>query len=897
MPGGQQQSQTGDTGGATPEQQDQTNWRSLAHAAATIPNALYVSRADYMDRADNKLKKCIHLCKKFLKVTGLFFAMVSILLFPLFAGVEPAITMLPSPPAKTVPVLSQYAASLENHVKKRYVEKISVIDIDPVTVPSDQFDTQCLPPVEQSDLFSFLVLETSHYTNDQFKNYKSLEAYNHVVSGFVAAVKGKIIAGKYVVVAKVKCSRLLPTYVKEVPYARVKDIDFTSAKKLKERLDHSIDSLAHEKTGQAEQQPSHEKTTQRNKERRHHMRNKERRQHRRNKKRRHHRRNKERRHHMRNKERRHHMRNKERRHHRRNKERRHHMRNKERRHHRRNKERRHHMRNKERTSQEKQGEKTAHEEQQSSHEKTSQEKQGEKTSHEKQGEKTSHEKQGEKTSHKKQGEKTSQEKQGEKTSQEKQGEKTAQENQGEKTAQEKQGEKTAQEKQGEKTAQEKQGEKTAQEKQGEKTAQEKQGERTAQEEQQSSHEKTTQEKKQDQDYPELLRKCLDVKVDLSDEQIIAVEKDTRTQAKGPGFFKHRAGRIGASVSGVVYHSNLAQPPQGMTAGNPEFEHAFYSNDVISNMVEHDSGNRGARMMSHVATPGVPMFIPPVLFGNMWGSPEENLSNTLIDSGPSVRHHCVSSIPWLFTFFLRHFCIYRHISDFGEGKITLAVESRYPVNIVSVPDRCSFPIHKMATANPFSVEDIFCGRIPAADRGNPQSPTIFVKVSDDVAKLAARNRMSELRITELEQLCVLPGPNHSLAENGLLKSPTPPGPSGNVTTGVAGAPGPPGPPGPPGKIGPAGPPAPPGEKGPMGPAGPEGKAGKPGSTGPPGPPGPPGKMGPAGPPAPPGEKAPMGPAGPEGKAGKPGSTGPPGPPGPPGKRGQLGRQRPRERRRP
>ncbi|KAI8513794.1 hypothetical protein Bbelb_081180 [Branchiostoma belcheri] len=33
----------------------------------------------------------------------------------------------------------------------------------------------------------------------------------------------------------------------------------------------------------------------------------------------------------------------------------------------------------------------------------------------------------------------------------------------------------------------------------------------------------------------------------------------------------------------------------MTASDPEFEHAFYSNDVISNMVEHDSGrgNSGA----------------------------------------------------------------------------------------------------------------------------------------------------------------------------------------------------------------------------------------------------------------------------------------------------------------
>ncbi|XP_066301793.1 CD209 antigen-like [Branchiostoma lanceolatum] len=48
MPGGQQQSQTGDTG-TTPMQQPQTDWQSIADAAASIPNALYVSRADYTD--------------------------------------------------------------------------------------------------------------------------------------------------------------------------------------------------------------------------------------------------------------------------------------------------------------------------------------------------------------------------------------------------------------------------------------------------------------------------------------------------------------------------------------------------------------------------------------------------------------------------------------------------------------------------------------------------------------------------------------------------------------------------------------------------------------------------------------------------------------------------------
>ena len=42
-----------------------------------------------------------------------------------------------------------------------------------------------------------------------------------------------------------------------------------------------------------------------------------------------------------------------------------------------------------------------------------------------------------------------------------------------------------------------------------------------------------------------------------------VELDTRSQAKGSGFFRHRAGRIGASVSGAVCHCNLAQPPQSL----------------------------------------------------------------------------------------------------------------------------------------------------------------------------------------------------------------------------------------------------------------------------------------------------------------------------------------------
>ena len=64
-------------------------------------------------------------------------------------------------------------------------------------------------------------------------------------------------------------------------------------------------------------------------------------------------------------------------------------------------------------------------------------------------------------------------------------------------------------------------------------------------------------------YPELLQKCVDVKIILSHEDIKIVEQDTRKQAQGAGFFRHRAGRIGASVSGAVYHSNTAQPLQSL----------------------------------------------------------------------------------------------------------------------------------------------------------------------------------------------------------------------------------------------------------------------------------------------------------------------------------------------
>lgn len=60
-------------------------------------------------------------------------------------------------------------------------------------------------------------------------------------------------------------------------------------------------------------------------------------------------------------------------------------------------------------------------------------------------------------------------------------------------------------------------------------------------------------------YPELLKKCSEVDFNVTTEEREVIEKETREQSKGKSFFKHRAGRIGASVCGAVAHSNPTQP--------------------------------------------------------------------------------------------------------------------------------------------------------------------------------------------------------------------------------------------------------------------------------------------------------------------------------------------------
>ena len=64
-------------------------------------------------------------------------------------------------------------------------------------------------------------------------------------------------------------------------------------------------------------------------------------------------------------------------------------------------------------------------------------------------------------------------------------------------------------------------------------------------------------------YTDLLKECHKIDVKLSEEQIQSIERETIDQAKGHAFFRHRAGRIGASKCRAASHTDPSQPSQSL----------------------------------------------------------------------------------------------------------------------------------------------------------------------------------------------------------------------------------------------------------------------------------------------------------------------------------------------
>ena len=64
-------------------------------------------------------------------------------------------------------------------------------------------------------------------------------------------------------------------------------------------------------------------------------------------------------------------------------------------------------------------------------------------------------------------------------------------------------------------------------------------------------------------YPELLQKCYETTINITEEEIKQIEKDTMSQSQGAAFFVHRAGRIGASKSKAACHTDPSLPSQSL----------------------------------------------------------------------------------------------------------------------------------------------------------------------------------------------------------------------------------------------------------------------------------------------------------------------------------------------
>jgi hypothetical protein len=104
--------------------------------------------------------------------------------------------------------LSKYALSLDPLDLARYKEKLTVtvdsIDVvlpDPYSLSTDWFiDPKSLPPTKYTAIYDYLIKTPGPFTGEAFEAYKSLEAYNYLMSGLISDVKQHNIGGNYSVV-------------------------------------------------------------------------------------------------------------------------------------------------------------------------------------------------------------------------------------------------------------------------------------------------------------------------------------------------------------------------------------------------------------------------------------------------------------------------------------------------------------------------------------------------------------------------------------------------------------------------------------------------------------------------------------------------------------------------
>ena len=104
--------------------------------------------------------------------------------------------------------LSSYRQKLPAKAKARYMDNLTLIGgVDPFCISKNDCVSCPLPPVDASEIVSYLVLQTSFVMVKQFIAHKSKERYNQFVCGWVKDVEAIKIGEKCIITGRVS---LLP---------------------------------------------------------------------------------------------------------------------------------------------------------------------------------------------------------------------------------------------------------------------------------------------------------------------------------------------------------------------------------------------------------------------------------------------------------------------------------------------------------------------------------------------------------------------------------------------------------------------------------------------------------------------------------------------------------------
>lgn len=100
--------------------------------------------------------------------------------------------------------MNDYVNNLDQLSHKRYLEKVTIINnIDPYNIKDWETDSDKLPAICYGDIVNYLVYGVSAYTLEEFRAYKSLEAFNQFACGWVKKIQMKQIGCYSVVLGQV----------------------------------------------------------------------------------------------------------------------------------------------------------------------------------------------------------------------------------------------------------------------------------------------------------------------------------------------------------------------------------------------------------------------------------------------------------------------------------------------------------------------------------------------------------------------------------------------------------------------------------------------------------------------------------------------------------------------